>query len=206
MIQRRQKSLELLAKLAEHKEKAALQKLAEVQKAHERLAEKSRQVADLMADYRAQLTNIGEDPGMVKTQAVHRYIRNLLDAQERLRVEHDKTVAWERAVREELMNARLELLEKVIAARSAASPLALANALRSFSTGRQPSLWGALSSLRPPTLLLVGDLDHKYTEIAERMVDGNPGIARMVVSGCGHNVHLEAPETYTTVLRHFLAG
>ena len=109
MIQRRQKSLELLAKLAEQKEKAALQKLAEVQKAHERLAEKSRQVADLMADYRAQLTNIGEDPGMVKTQAVHRYIRNLLDAQERLRVEHDKTVAWERAVREELMNARLEL-------------------------------------------------------------------------------------------------
>jgi flagellar biosynthesis chaperone FliJ len=46
---------------------------------------------------------------MVKTQAVHRYIRNLLDAQERLRMEHDKTVAWERAVREELMNARLEL-------------------------------------------------------------------------------------------------
>lgn len=109
MIQRRQKSLELLAKLAEQKEKVALHKLVEVQKAHERLAEKSRQVADLMNDYRAQLTSIGEDPGMVKTQAVHRYIRNLLDAQERLRMEHDKTVAWERAVREELINVRLEL-------------------------------------------------------------------------------------------------
>ena len=104
------------------------------------------------------------------------------------------------------LNARPELLERVIAARSSAAPHALANALRSFSTGKQPSLWGALSSLRPPTLLLVGELDHKYTEIAERMVDGNPGIARMVVSGCGHNVHLEAPETYTTVLKHFLAG
>ncbi|MFM1918450.1 MAG: 2-succinyl-6-hydroxy-2,4-cyclohexadiene-carboxylate synthase [Candidatus Hydrogenedentota bacterium] len=104
------------------------------------------------------------------------------------------------------LNAHPQLLESVIAARSAASPLALANALRSFSTGRQPSLWGELASLRPPTLLLAGELDHKYTEITERMVDGNPGIARMVVSGCGHNVHLEAPETYTTVLKHFLAG
>ena len=46
MIQRRQKSLELLAKLAEQKEKAALQKLAEVQKAHERLDFLNARLAD----------------------------------------------------------------------------------------------------------------------------------------------------------------
>jgi pimeloyl-ACP methyl ester carboxylesterase len=28
----------------------------------------------------------------------------------------------------------------------------------------------------------------------------------MIVSGCGHNVHLEAPDTYTRVLQSFLAA
>ncbi len=108
MTTRRQQSLGLLAQLADQKVVAAQRKCLEVAQAHARLQEKAAKVSALMADYKLQLQAVGTDPGMVKSQAIRRFIQNLLEVEARLAVEHDQTVAWERKVREELGLAQSE--------------------------------------------------------------------------------------------------
>jgi len=83
-------------------------------------------------------------------------------------------------------------------------PPELAAALRGMSTGVQECLWDRLPGLSTPTLLVVGEEDHKYKIIAEEMADRCDAMAVEVLAGCGHNVHLENPEGYTGLLRHFL--
>ncbi len=84
------------------------------------------------------------------------------------------------------------------------NPAALAEALGAFSTGAQPSLWDSLSDHDIPTLLIVGERDRKFRFIAEEMAERCPAMAVEVFAGCGHNVHLENPDGYTTVVRSFL--
>lgn len=97
-------------------------------------------------------------------------------------------------------------VEALVAERAGAAPTGLAIALRSLSVGRQPSLWSQLAEIACPVLLIAGARDHKYVEIAEHMMEVNPAFAHMPFSGCGHNVHLEAPGAYTTVLKSFLTA
>jgi pimeloyl-ACP methyl ester carboxylesterase len=40
---------------------------------------------------------------------------------------------------------------------------------------------------------VVGDRDHKFCAIAERMAEEIPAAQLVVVQGVGHAVHLEAP-------------
>ncbi len=104
------------------------------------------------------------------------------------------------------LHAQPGRVDELVRSRCDTPPKSLGAALRSFSTGRQAPLWHALPHISVPVFIIVGELDHKYTKFSERMVESNPGIARMIFSDCGHNVHLEAPETYTTALKSFLAG
>ena len=83
---------------------------------------------------------------------------------------------------------------------------ALAEALMAFSTGAQPSLWEELPEHRIPTLLIVGERDRKYRFIAEEMAERCPAMAVEVFASCGHNVHLENPDGYTTAVRSFLCA
>jgi flagellar export protein FliJ len=108
MTKRREESLGLLARLADQKVVAAQRRLVEVQQTHARLQDKAQKVAALMTDYRNQLQSVDEDPGMVKSQSIRRFIQNLLEVEARLALEHDQTMAWERKVREELLAAQLE--------------------------------------------------------------------------------------------------
>ena len=98
------------------------------------------------------------------------------------------------------------LVDALVAERAGANPQSLAHAMSSYSVGRQPSLWPALPYLVMPTLLITGEHDHKYVEIAERMTQANPALATMALTDCGHNVHLESPGAYTTVLKSFLSA
>ena len=91
------------------------------------------------------------------------------------------------------------------------SSVELAKALRGFSTGRQPSLWEALSSLERPVLFLVGERDYKFVDIAQAMAaicrqSEHTRAIVQVCSGCGHNVHLESPDDFVrAVVRYNLA-
>ena len=83
-------------------------------------------------------------------------------------------------------------------------PASLAAALRGLGTGALPSLWERLPEISTPTLLLVGALDRKFVEIAERMA-GVMADARVIrVEGAGHTVHLERSEAWLVAVTDFL--
>ena len=80
----------------------------------------------------------------------------------------------------------------------------LARSLRQMGTGRQEPLWERLETLPVSTLAIVGALDGKYVEVAERMAVQTPNLRVAVIPDVGHNVHLEHPRAYADVLRDFL--
>lgn len=83
-------------------------------------------------------------------------------------------------------------------------PALLAAALRALGTGAQPNLWPDLHALKTPTLAITGQDDRKFRIIAEDMALASPAIATEILTGCGHNVHLECPAAFMTVVRAFL--
>lgn len=96
------------------------------------------------------------------------------------------------------------LLQRTIAARHRGEPSELARALRGFSVARQPSFWPDVGTLRMPALVVAGELDSKYAEIAARMADLNDGVRTAIIPGAGHNTHAEQPEQFIALLRDFL--
>ncbi len=90
------------------------------------------------------------------------------------------------------------------AVRLAQRPQGLANALRGLGPGSHPPLWGELGRLRPPTLIVAGELDGKYSAISREMSRAIPRVRLALVPGCGHAVHLERPRLFERLVRAFL--
>lgn len=84
------------------------------------------------------------------------------------------------------------------------APGLVAQSLHTLGTGSQPDLWPKLDALTVPTLAIAGELDRKFRIIAEDMARACPAMAVEILSGCGHNVHLEHPDAFVTVVRAFL--
>jgi len=82
----------------------------------------------------------------------------------------------------------------------------LAACLRGLGAGSLPSLWGRLPSLAVPTLLVVGSLDTKFTEIARSMASAMPDARVVEVAGAGHTVHLERPDAWLAAVVEFLCA
>lgn len=71
---------------------------------------------------------------------------------------------------------------------------AIAWALRTLGTGRMPSAWSQLASLRMPVHLLTGALDSKFTAIGQQMTQVAPQLRHTALPNAGHNLLLEAPD------------
>lgn len=84
------------------------------------------------------------------------------------------------------------------------SATGLAASLRFMGTGTQPSYWSGLPDLCMPVLLIAGELDHKFTQIATQMHEAIPASRLEVFSGAGHAVHLEQTERYARLVSNFL--
>jgi len=91
------------------------------------------------------------------------------------------------------------------ARRLAASPPALAAALRVMSVGRQDPLLPRLPELRSPTLLIAGADDPAYRAHAGRMAERLPDARAVVVQDAGHATHLENPAAFREAVGAFLA-
>jgi 2-succinyl-6-hydroxy-2,4-cyclohexadiene-1-carboxylate synthase len=79
----------------------------------------------------------------------------------------------------------------------------LAHSLRGLGTGVQPSLWGKLPRLTMPTLLITGELDAKFTNLAQAMQGANSLIRHAIVPQVGHTVHVENPAAFVQlVMQH----
>jgi 2-succinyl-6-hydroxy-2,4-cyclohexadiene-1-carboxylate synthase len=81
----------------------------------------------------------------------------------------------------------------------------LAYALRRLGTGAQEPLWDRLGGLRPPVLLVAGELDPKFTGLAREMAAAiGPSAQVAIVAGAGHAVHLERPAELAALVERFL--
>jgi 2-succinyl-6-hydroxy-2,4-cyclohexadiene-1-carboxylate synthase len=77
--------------------------------------------------------------------------------------------------------------------------------LRVLGQGVQPSNWERLGELAMPVLLLVGELDTKYVDIAHRMAARITDARVEVIPGAGHACHLEQPARVAHLLASFTA-
>lgn len=84
-------------------------------------------------------------------------------------------------------------------------PASLAASLRGLGTGSLPSYWGSLPDLGVPVLVLVGELDPKFTRIGTRMAELLPRAGLTVVAEAGHTVHLERPDAWLEAVTPFLS-
>lgn len=83
----------------------------------------------------------------------------------------------------------------------------LAASLRRMGTGTQEPLWGRLSQLHMPALMVAGERDEKFTATAHRLAAAWGGDARVgIVAGAGHACHLERPRTFCDLVIPFLDG
>ena len=92
-------------------------------------------------------------------------------------------------------------------ARLAPSPHAaagLADAMRRLGQGAQPPLAAALDRVRCPALLLAGERDTKYADLAGRMADAMPDARVEIIPSAGHAAHQEAPAAFAETARRFL--
>jgi len=79
----------------------------------------------------------------------------------------------------------------------------LANSLRGVGTGSQPALHERLPEFDLPTLLLAGELDTKFCQIAHQMAASLPQARLAIVSGAGHTIHLEQPTRFVVLVNEF---
>ena len=80
----------------------------------------------------------------------------------------------------------------------------LANHLRMAGTGAMDSLWHKLGDLRIPVLLIAGEMDQKFIEIAEHMKEKIPNSEIKIIGDAGHATHYENPEETSDVIIRFL--
>jgi 2-succinyl-6-hydroxy-2,4-cyclohexadiene-1-carboxylate synthase len=77
----------------------------------------------------------------------------------------------------------------------------LSGSLRGMGTGHQPSLWEALPTLRLPVILIVGEWDEKFVNLAERMDQELPNSHLFVVQHAGHAVHVEQFNFFVKIVK-----
>lgn len=81
----------------------------------------------------------------------------------------------------------------------------LAESLRQAGTGSQDPLWGRLSHLDMPVLVVAGENDTKFSAEGARLVAAigdNASLA--LIPDAGHAAHLEQPSAFLAVLRRWL--
>ena len=94
--------------------------------------------------------------------------------------------------------------ENDIADRLRNSASSLASSLRLCGTGNQQPLWDQLRTIHIPVLLVAGELDDKFVELATQMHKLIPTSRIAIVPNTGHPVHTEAPEKFCEVVSDWL--
>ncbi|HET9158380.1 MAG TPA: 2-succinyl-6-hydroxy-2,4-cyclohexadiene-1-carboxylate synthase [Myxococcaceae bacterium] len=105
-----------------------------------------------------------------------------------------------------LRSIPLDVRERLRERRLSHRPEALAGSLRALSLGAQPSYWARLWTVRAPTLLLTGERDAKFSDIARAMAAEMPLVWGHVFPGAGHAPHLESPEEWAREVSSFLSA
>lgn len=87
------------------------------------------------------------------------------------------------------------------------SPAGLASSLRLAGTGTQEPLWARLSGLSMPVLVIAGELDSKYRDLAHRLGRAiGEGATVRIIEGAGHACHLEKPGPFVEAVTGWLGA
>ena len=81
----------------------------------------------------------------------------------------------------------------------------LAKSLRQFGQGSAPNLWPEISKLSMPALLITGEKDTKYTNIAQRMQKVFPNASHVSILNSSHMPHLEQSDSVEKAIKAFIA-
>ncbi|WP_338789431.1 2-succinyl-6-hydroxy-2,4-cyclohexadiene-1-carboxylate synthase [Metabacillus sp. FJAT-53654] len=84
------------------------------------------------------------------------------------------------------------------------SNLGLANSLIGMGTGAQVSLWEELPNIKIPVLLLCGELDKKFCDIAKNMDEHLSISVVKQINDAGHAIHVEQPRIFGKIVNEFL--
>lgn len=98
----------------------------------------------------------------------------------------------------------LEQQENIRRERLSQSAKGLANSLRGMGTGNQPSWWEHLKSLSIPTLLLCGERDEKFCQLAAEMQERMSNAQLVKISCAGHAIHVEQPKIFAKIVNEFI--
>ena len=82
----------------------------------------------------------------------------------------------------------------------------LAWSLRTFGQGIWPNMWGQLSRLTMPVLVVAGDEDQKYGKIAARIASQAPNTTLATINHSGHAPHIENAALFCDAVAEFLSG
>jgi 2-succinyl-6-hydroxy-2,4-cyclohexadiene-1-carboxylate synthase len=94
-------------------------------------------------------------------------------------------------------------LDALVETRMCHDPARLAQILRAWSPGLQPSTWGILPRISCPVLLLYGEADTRYAELAGEMEKLLPRAKAVSISGSDHALLSMAPEACARAWANF---
>jgi len=84
---------------------------------------------------------------------------------------------------------------------------ALASSLRLCGAGKQQPTWSRLKDLTMPVLIVAGENDKKFVELALRLTTAIGDNAKLqIIENSGHTPHLEQPQRFLDVVNEFLAN
>ena len=101
-------------------------------------------------------------------------------------------------------NLSSDVINKVNNRRLANSTHALSNTLKSTGQGEFPCLKNQIIKLHIPILYISGEYDNKYILVGNSFEKLNSSVSHTVITGCGHNTHLEDSKMFVEVLNKFL--
>jgi 2-succinyl-6-hydroxy-2,4-cyclohexadiene-1-carboxylate synthase len=82
----------------------------------------------------------------------------------------------------------------------------LAASLRLAGTGSQKSVWDSLDAIRIPVLVMAGERDAKFTEIAQRLTNAIPNATFAAIPNAGHAAHAEQPDATAKLIADWLCS
>ncbi len=84
------------------------------------------------------------------------------------------------------------------------SAAGLARAARGMLAQRDASVYEALSRIRVPTLIVIGENDRAFLQAADVMEGKIAGARKVMIPDAGHAVNVDQPEAVNRALREFL--
>jgi len=139
--------------------------------------------------------------------AAERAARRRSDEMLATRVEQDGLEPFVRWWLEQPLFATLPPDAADLDSRLTGTAAGLASSLRLAGTGTQQPLWERVTNLTMPVLVVAGELDKKYLQLAERLVAAIGSTARLsVIAAAGHACHRERPDSFLAVVEPFLDG